>query len=136
VLQRSATTPWPRRTRPALCALLAAGALLLAAGGANASCGDYVHVTGRARAARPYAPDEPRQAPCRGPHCERGREHLPAAPTVLPAPAGERWGNLAGPFAFPPAYGVALWPDAEEARRVHRCFPPEPPPRPTSAAAC
>jgi len=82
---------------PALC--IAAACALFSPGRAEASCGDYVHLGGRAprhlemapvtRDVDSSAPETPRQGGCTGPFCSNGAPKplgLPDAPPVLPDP--------------------------------------------------
>lgn len=59
----------------------AAFMLLLAAGSASASCGDYLHVAGEEK----NHPTQPAPKPCDGPHCSQ-QQVPPAPPEPVPPP--------------------------------------------------
>lgn len=60
---------------------------------ARASCGDYLMPGKGHDAFSPIKgePHSPSKAPCHGPHCSKGSDQLPVAPTTVLTPIRDQW---------------------------------------------
>lgn len=105
------------RTLPrAAAALLLAAGVALAAGRAEAGCGDHLVLVGRAHGPTPgLAPDAPPPgpgtpaAPCRGPNCSAAPTPADAADTTLKLDTGpDEWGGSMPASADSPLGARAL----------------------------
>ncbi len=116
--------------RAFLACLVVAAGLLAAAPAAHGSCGHYTHTN---PSPQQQAGEEPTQVPlrlpCRGPTCQQQPEQAPLAPPVVPASrAAEK--ALAGSHDLLDLAGAFVPANRRRhVRAIHRCFPPERPPR-------
>src|SRR5579859_1100620 len=113
--------------------LLLVVATLCCASLAQASCGDYVHhepsgldhQPGTAK--HPIRP--PTQVPCHGPGCQKGDERAPLTVPPLRVVQAKEKALTAGPSLFDASCNYLGTAPRGHAHPIHRCFPPERPPR-------
>jgi hypothetical protein len=111
-------------------ALVVLGILLLLAGTARASCGQYVEVHGQHHPAAAPDPVPVKPAvPCHGPNCSQGPSRAPLAPVVVSSPTVERWAAAPAWLDLPEPTAAEPLDTPGPARGIHEASPPDPPPR-------
>jgi hypothetical protein len=75
-----------------------------------------------------HAPNQP-LSPCKGPQCSKGPTQAPLVPVSVQVPISKHWAATLACLGVPDPGGAVLPCVADTTPRVHRTWPPDPPPR-------